>query len=112
MERRMAENNLDRYCSQCEQLARVDFANMGRAYAAQALVFPYFLCSSCRLICIDKLLIKKWISAYRQRNLSAQRIPFREIYQNVKDFSEEIRREFRRIGYKQISPSRFATTRK
>ena len=108
----MAENELDSYCPQCKQLARVDFVNVGRAYAVQALTFPYFFCPSCRLMCIDRLLIRKWVREYRQRNLSAQKTPFREIYRNVKDFSEKIRRELKRIGYRQISFSQFAPARK
>ena len=71
------------YCPGCDQEKLQDSITLVRPYSAGTAQLPYFYCSVCRLIYIDRQLIREILSGWRNRNPSAKKISYKKIYEEM-----------------------------
>lgn len=95
-------NNSTFFCPKCGKKCEPSWACLITNYSIQRLDLPYFLCGDCRLMHIDKLLLRNVVSHWRKNyNKYAKTFPFKRIYAEVMEYMEEVRKMMEKIGYRQ-----------
>lgn len=92
---------LDFFCPKCGKKREPSWACLITNYSIQRLDLPYFLCGDCRLMHIDKRLLRNIVSHWRKNSKYAQTFPFKRIYAEVAEYMEEVIRTMEKIGYRQ-----------
>jgi len=100
-----------RYCPKCEKEINpscapiFDFIGMGISAARYDAL--YFLCGECRVACIDKSVIRRGVSIYRNslNKKSKKELPHKEMYKKVLETLENILEDHcvKHLGYKRIA---------
>jgi hypothetical protein len=93
---------LEFICPKCGKPMALQNAVMDRSHSAQAPDFTYFLCSECRLMKIDRRIVRSQIAVWRQSTASARQTPYRAIMGEVNDLVEKIRKYYLSIGYQEL----------
>lgn len=108
----MSKDNYTLRCPKCSAMKEPEWMIGSRSYSVYRLDIPYFMCGECRLICLDKITVRKAISEWRDtRPKSIVGIPPHEyIYQEMLRTLNKVvdyycqTAGYRRIRFKKIIP--------
>jgi len=79
------------YCPKCNGEKRPDWVIGTRSYSAQRLDVPYFACGGCRLICIDRTVLRQAISSWRRDGLVSKNTPsHKQLYKEMLDVVNKV----------------------
>lgn len=95
-------NFYDLYCPKCHEKATT--ANPMFRDFSQRLCLPIFLCSSCRMVYIDKPIIRRMVNEWRKSGAYAREIPLKQLYGEFLGGLEEMATGYfmSHLGYKRI----------
>jgi len=60
-------------CPKCESAKTPEWVIGTMSYSAQRLDVPYFMCGDCRLIYVDKAILRRAVSEWRNNGLVSKR---------------------------------------
>lgn len=87
-------------CPKCGRMVQPSWACHITAYCVRRLDLPYFLCGDCRLLHVDKALIRTIVSEWRKNSRFAKKVPSKKIYREARDYMETVASCLSKIGYK------------
>ena len=105
----MLINNYVLRCPKCNNEISATWATGERKYSMQTLDAPYFMCARCRVIDINKTVVRRSIGLWRREQLSRERIPsekylYKETMELLQKFIDYYCRTagYRRARFKKI----------
>lgn len=89
------------YCPECSQEKLPDNMVLDRRYSCRALRLPYFMCGGCRLIYVDRVLIREIISNWKYETEELKTIPLKKLYKETLAKLEGVIEYYcKNVGYK------------
>lgn len=87
-------------CPKCGQVKTPQNGPIIR-YSSIRLELPYFMCGECRLIYVDKIILRREISIWRKRSPSTKSIRYEELCKEMAETLNEIIEYYcQNIGYR------------
>lgn len=90
------------YCPGCGNIKGPNWVIGTKSYSVQTLDIPYFICSECRFVGIDKTVIRKALSSWKNDGFVSKNMPlYNKLYKEMLDIvSRAVSMYCRTAGYK------------
>lgn len=91
------------YCPRCKTKADFCLTQHFTHYSMRRLELPVFVCSACRLICVDKPTVRRFIHAWYHDSMFKEKISFSATHKEfLGKLNELVNSYFANIGYKRV----------